>query len=261
MERATTSNRFLRYDHDGRPSWGLCLDNQVFELTGTPLDEDWKAETALGSPDELTLLAPVLPSKIICVGRNYQAHAAEHGVEVPAEPLLFFKPPSALIAHGERIELPAQSEHVEHEGELGIVISRRCHNVSETNAWQFVLGLVCANDVTARDLQRKDSQWTRGKGFDTFCPVGPHLVTGLSEPEAGQLQVQCRVNGEIRQDGNTSQMAFTLGFLIAYISAIMTLEPGDLLLTGTPAGVGPLSSGDTVEVEIDKVGLLQNSVR
>jgi len=204
------------------------------------------------------LAAPVTPSKVVCVGRNYRAHAAELGNDVPPEPLLFLKPSSAVIGPDEAIVLPRQSQHIEHEAELGVVIGKRCRGISEAEALSAVFGLCCVNDVTARDLQKKDGQWTRAKGFDTFCPVGPVIVTGL-DPSA--LGVQCRVNGELRQDGNTRDMIFSVARIISYISAIMTLEPGDLLATGTPHGVGPLVSGASVEVEIEGIGVLRSPVR
>jgi 2-keto-4-pentenoate hydratase/2-oxohepta-3-ene-1,7-dioic acid hydratase in catechol pathway len=179
---------------------------------------------------------------------------------VPAEPLLFLKPPSAILAPGAGIVLPELSSRVEHECELVLVIGRRCKAVSEENAWEQVLGITCGNDVTARDLQRADSQWTRGKGFDTFCPLGPWIVTGLDENEIRGLDVSCTVNGELRQKANTGQMVFSPAFLIAYITKVMTLEPGDVIMTGTPSGVGPLNSGDQVTVEVERVGKLTNPV-
>jgi 2-keto-4-pentenoate hydratase/2-oxohepta-3-ene-1,7-dioic acid hydratase in catechol pathway len=207
----------------------------------------------------LRLLAPVAPQKIVCVGRNYREHAAELGNPMPAEPLLFLKAPSALVGDGEAIELPRLSQRVEHEGELAVVIGRRCRRLSDAeNPLQYVLGYTCLNDVTARDLQRRDVQFTRAKSFDTFCPVGPFVVAGLDPLD---LRVETRVNGEVRQHGRTSMMAFSVPFLIRYVSHCMTLEPGDVISTGTPAGVGPLSDGDTVEVEVEGVGTLRNPVR
>ena len=202
-------------------------------------------------------LSEIHPTKIICIGRNYADHARELGNEAPAEPLLFLKPPSALLASGGTIVRPAISNRVDHEGELAMVIGRRARNVSRAGWREYVLGFTCANDVTARDVQKKDVQFTRGKGFDTFCPVGPHVETEL---DVSNLRVQTRVNGQVRQDGNTSQMIFDCGFLIEYITSVMTLEPGDLILTGTPAGVGPLEKGDVVEVEIEGIGVLRNDV-
>jgi 2-keto-4-pentenoate hydratase/2-oxohepta-3-ene-1,7-dioic acid hydratase in catechol pathway len=179
---------------------------------------------------------------------------------VPTQPLLFLKPPSSVIAPGAEIVLPELSSRVEHECELALVVGRRCRSVTENRAWEQVLGITCGNDVTARDLQRSDSQWTRGKGFDTFCPLGPKIVTGLGEEEVGRLDVSCTVNGELRQRANTEQMVFRPAFLIAYISQVMTLEAGDIIMTGTPSGVGPLQSGDQVTVEVERVGELTNPV-
>jgi 2-keto-4-pentenoate hydratase/2-oxohepta-3-ene-1,7-dioic acid hydratase in catechol pathway len=201
-----------------------------------------------------------VPSKIVCVGRNYVEHAAEHGVDVPERPLLFLKAPSALVGPGEAVILPAASQQVEHEAEVALVIGRRGRHIAEAGAWEHVLGVTCANDVTARDLQRADGQWTRGKGFDTFCPLGPWIVTNLGEAEAADLEISCRVNGEPRQRARSSQMVFSPSFLVAYISGIMTLEPGDLILTGTPSGVSRLHPGDEVEVVIAGVGRLSNPV-
>jgi len=207
--------------------------------------------------DEVKLLAPLSPSKIVCVGRNYREHAAELGNKVPDEPLLFLKAPSAIIGPNDRIELPSASEQVEHEGELGVVIGFTARNVRLADALGYVFGYTCVNDVTARDLQRKDVQFTRGKSFDTFCPVGPFIETNL-DPE--NITVTTRLNGEVKQNGNTADMAFSVAFLIRYISAIMTLYPGDLIATGTPAGVSRMKHGDTVEVEVGGVGILRNQV-
>ncbi len=206
---------------------------------------------------EEDLRCPVEPSKILCVGRNYAAHAKEMGSDAPTEPLLFLKPPSALLDPGGVIVLPLESARVEHEAELGVVIARRARNIRKEDALAHVFGYTCVNDVTARDLQKKDVQWTRAKGFDSFCPVGPWIETEL-DPSA--LRVQCRVNGELRQDGNTSNMIFDVPTLIAYASRMMTLEPGDLIVTGTPEGVGPLVGGDRLEIEVGGVGVLRLSV-
>lgn len=205
----------------------------------------------------IRLLAPVQPSKIICVGRNYRAHAAELGNDVPAEPLLFFKPPSAIIGPGEPILLPSVSERVDHEAELGVVIGRRCRRVAVEDALGVVAAYTCVNDVTARDLQKRDGQWARAKGFDSFCPVGPVLVDA---PELARLSVLCRVNGQERQRGRVQDMIFSVAQIVSYVSHVFTLEPGDLLVTGTPEGVAPLVAGDVVEVEIPGVGLLSNPV-
>jgi 2-keto-4-pentenoate hydratase/2-oxohepta-3-ene-1,7-dioic acid hydratase in catechol pathway len=207
---------------------------------------------------EVKLLAPVAPSKVVCVGRNYREHAAELGNKMPDEPLLFLKAPSAVIASGEEIELPGASQQVEHEGELGVVIGRTARKLtSSDDPLSYVFGYTCVNDVTARDLQRKDVQFTRGKSFDTFCPTGPWIETEL-DPQ--NVAVETRLNGEVKQKGNTADMAFPVAFLISYISEIMTLYPGDLIATGTPAGVSRMKHGDTVEVEVAGIGVLQNRV-
>jgi len=199
------------------------------------------------------------PSKIVCVGRNYREHARELGNQVPERPLLFFKPPSAIVRSGEAIVLPAESERVEHEGEIAVVIGRRARDVAEAQAMEFVRGFAPLNDVTARDLQKSDGQWARAKGFDTFCPIGDEA--SAENVDFRELEIVCRVNGEERQRGTASQMAFSIPYLVSYISRIMTLEPGDVIATGTPAGVGPLRPGDEVEVELPGVGTVRNPVR
>jgi 2-keto-4-pentenoate hydratase/2-oxohepta-3-ene-1,7-dioic acid hydratase in catechol pathway len=205
-------------------------------------------------------MPPQRPSKIVCVGRNYLEHARELGNEVPAEPLIFLKPPSSLIDGGESIVLPPQSAQVEFEGEIGVVIGRRLRHVSEADAVEGIAAIVAINDVTARDLQRKDSQWTRAKGFDTFCPVGKPLAGRVSAEQLAKLEVVTRVNGEKRQHGRAADMAFSIPFLVSYISGVMTLEPGDLIATGTPAGVGKLEEDDIVEVEVVGVSMVTNPV-
>ncbi len=244
-----------------RPRFGMIENDAVYALTGELSNEN----LSVGETEPVVrleaarLLAPVEPSKIVCVGRNYREHAAELGNAMPTEPLLFLKAPSAIVGQGDTIELPEQSERVEHEGELAVVIGRKCRALGEDeDPLSYVLGYTCINDVTARDLQRRDVQFTRAKSFDTFCPVGPHVVTGLDPTD---LRVETRVNGDVRQSGRTSAMAFPVPFLIRYISSVMTLNPGDLIATGTPAGVGPLLEGDTVEVEVEGVGTLRNHVK
>ena len=197
------------------------------------------------------------PSKIVCVGKNYLDHAKEMGGDIPPDPLLFLKPSSAIIASGESIVLPRLSTHVEHEAEIGIVIKDRLHRVSEAEAMRGIAGFVCLNDVTARDWHKRESQWARAKGFNTFCPVGPAVVAGLDWRD---LEVIGRVNGQVRQHGKARDMLFEIPFLLSHISQVMTLEPGDLIATGTPAGVGRLNAGDIVEVEIPGVGVLRNPV-
>lgn len=199
-----------------------------------------------------------MPSKIVCVGRNYADHAKELGNDVPAEPMLFLKAPSSIVFDGAEIVLPRQSVQVEHEAELGIVISKMCKDLDDdANVMDYIKGFTCLNDVTARDLQRKDGQFARAKSFDTFCPIGPHIETGL---DWADITVICRVNGEIKQDGRTSQMVFAVDFLVRYISNMMTLNPGDVIATGTPSGVSKMNPGDVCEVEIEGIGTLRNGV-
>jgi 2-keto-4-pentenoate hydratase/2-oxohepta-3-ene-1,7-dioic acid hydratase in catechol pathway len=205
------------------------------------------------------LLPPCSPTKIVCIGRNYVDHAKELGNEVPAEPLIFLKPPSSLIAHEDAIVYPAISQNVHFEGELGVVIGKHARHVQRENALEYVAGYTCLNDVTARDIQRKDVQFTRGKGFDTFCAVGPHLVP-RDEVKLSSLRVITRLDGAVKQDGVITDMIFPVDVIIAFVTACMTLEPGDLIATGTPSGVGPMQPGQTVEVEIPGLGLLRNPI-
>ena len=246
----------------GEATYGLIEDGAVYAVPTAQIFDAAPARAASADAVALAdarLPAPVTPSKIVCIGRNYREHAAELGNPMPDLPLLFLKPPSAIIGHGDAIELPAASARVEHEGELGVVIGRRARLLSDSeNPLDYVLGYTCVNDVTARDLQRHDVQFTRAKSFDTFCPVGPYVVTGIDPFDLG---VETRVNGETRQRGRTAAMAFPVAYLIRYISHIMTLEVGDVISTGTPAGVGPLSDGDVCEVEVEHIGTLRNAVR
>jgi 2-keto-4-pentenoate hydratase/2-oxohepta-3-ene-1,7-dioic acid hydratase in catechol pathway len=237
LMEAPEEDRAFRLEHGRATSWSLDFEPM-------PLDD---AE----------LLAPVTPTKIVCVGRNYRDHVKEMGSELPAEPLLFFKPVSALNSPGGVVRMPAVSARVDYEGELAVVIGRRIRNLKEEDWRSAVRGYTLADDVTARDLQNKDGQWTRAKGFDTFCPIGP-VVSDELDPEAG-LTLETRVNGELRQHGSTLDFIFPISKLLAYITAAMTLEAGDLVLTGTPAGVGPLKAGDSVEVSIPGLGVLVNS--
>jgi 2-keto-4-pentenoate hydratase/2-oxohepta-3-ene-1,7-dioic acid hydratase in catechol pathway len=258
--------KYCRFLTDDGPKFGSVqqLDGEwwITELAESP----WQTgdPEALALPpvrlSQVELLAPVAPSKIVCVGRNYRDHAKELGNEVPTEPLLFFKPPSSLLAPGAPILLPAISQRVDFEGELAIIIGKRARKVRRgEDIRPYIHGLTLANDVTARDLQKREGQWTRGKGFDTFCPVGPFVETGVDP--LTPLTITTRVNGELRQQGNTSDFIFSLPELLEYITAAMTLEAGDLLLTGTPAGVGPLAAGDVVEVSIPQIGQLSNPVQ
>ncbi len=249
--------RWLRYQTPEGPRWGWLHQGHIGPVVGTPFGAYERREPTLAL-EEARLLAPTVPTKIVCVGRNYAAHAQEHDAEVPEIPLIFLKPPSAVIGPGEAILLPPQSQQVEHEAELAVVIGRRGRWIPPEEAEEYILGYTIANDVTARDLQRRDGQWTRGKGFDTFCPLGPWIDTDFDPSDA---LITCRVNGDLRQMGSTRDMVFSVRQLIAFISSVMTLEPGDVILTGTPAGVGPLQAGDVVEVEIEGLGRLRNPVR
>ncbi len=261
--------KYCRFEVDGRDSYGLVelvAGNEVItrvlasapERVGDLEDLTSKRMPPLALADA-ALLPPVRPSKIVCVGRNYREHAVELGNEVPSEPLIFLKPPSSLLAPGGSIRRPRISERTDYEGELGVVISKSCHKVPpEEDVRSYILGYTCVNDFTARDLQNKDDQWTRAKGFDTFCPVGP-LVTNEIDPWAG-VGVETRVNGGIRQQGNTRDFIFGLDVLVRFISQVMTLFPGDLIATGTPKGVGPVVAGDVIEVSVEGVGTLKNVV-
>ncbi len=208
--------------------------------------------------ESVKFLPPVKPEKIICIGLNYVDHAEELNMELPEEPIIFLKPPSAIIGHEDFIELPRQSKRVDYEGELAVVMAKRCKNVSREDALEYILGYTCFNDVTARDLQRKDGQWTRSKSFDTFAPIGPYVACFK---DASNLRIQTRVNGKIVQNSTTSNLIFDVPTLIEFISSVMTLKMGDVIATGTPAGVGELRSGDVVEVEIENIGVLRNYVR
>ncbi len=239
------------------PRYGLIEGENVIEISGAPWSA-WSRSSHSSRLADVRLLAPVEPSKIVCIGRNYAAHAAELGNEIPKEPLMFLKPPSSIIGPQEAIVLPKYSQRVEHEGELALVIGRRCSHLSDTDdALSCVMGYTCLNDVTARDLQKSDVQFTRAKGFDTFCSVGPHIETAL---DPSNVLVETHVNGERRQSGMTSLMIYPAAFLVRWISRMMTLMPGDVIATGTPAGVGPLAAGDTVEVSVAGVGVLRNPV-
>ncbi|OGO68598.1 MAG: 2-hydroxyhepta-2,4-diene-1,7-dioate isomerase [Chloroflexi bacterium RBG_19FT_COMBO_62_14] len=250
--------RILRFRQGpgAEPAWGWLEDDRVGGLEGSPFTTYRRLEATIPL-ESVQLAAPVVPSKIVCVGRNYAAHAAEHNAEVPKLPLLFLKAPSAIIAMGETILLPAQSHQVEHEAELAVVIGRRGRWITPEAAREHILGYTAVNDVTARDLQNSDGQWSRSKSFDTFCPLGPWIETDLDPAE---ILVKCLVNGQLRQMASTRDMIFPVPQLVAFISSAMTLEPGDLILTGTPAGVSQLASGDEVTVDVEGVGQLRNPV-
>jgi 2-keto-4-pentenoate hydratase/2-oxohepta-3-ene-1,7-dioic acid hydratase in catechol pathway len=249
--------RILRFQNRDEPArFGWLHENTVGPIEGDPLGEFRRLDANIDL-NTVRLLAPLLPGKILCVGRNYVAHAREHNEEIPEVPLLFFKPPSSVIGPGDKIFLPPQSEQVEHEAELVVVIGRKGRWISPETALEHVLGYTIGNDVTARDLQRRDNQWTRAKGFDTFCPLGPWVQTDF---DPADVVITCHVNGEMRQMASTRDMVFGVRQLIAFASSIMTLNPGDVIFTGTPAGVGPLHPGDVVKVSIEGLGELENRV-
>ncbi len=249
--------KLCRFLHEGNEVYGEVDGDRVTRLIGAP----WSGIRREGVPQPLAdvrLLVPSAASKVVAVGQNYRKHAEEMGKPIPAEPLIFLKPSTALNASGSPILLPRESQEVHHEAELALVIGRPLYRASEREAAEALFGLTCFNDVTARDIQRREVQHTRAKGYDTFACAGPWMVTGLSPAD---LRVQCRVNGVTRQDGRTSDMIFPPARLVSFISHIMTLLPGDLISTGTPSGVGALKAGDTVEVEIEGIGVLANPVQ
>ncbi|QBI19005.1 FAA hydrolase family protein [Egibacter rhizosphaerae] len=255
--------RLVRVARPSGPAFGIVTEppgkgEHVALLDGHPFDEDLAVTDQLAPIDQVPLLAPIIPSKVLCVGKNYPEHAREMGTEPPSEPLIFLKPATSVIGPGDTIRLPQLSDEVHHEAEVAAVIGRLTRKVSVEEAEGAILGYTCANDVTARDLQRRDGQWTRAKGFDTFCPLGP-WITSEVDPGAG-ITVRARVDGEVRQEGSTADLMFPIPELVAYCSAFTTLLPGDVILTGTPAGVGPITAGQTVDVEVAGVGTLSNPV-
>jgi 2-keto-4-pentenoate hydratase/2-oxohepta-3-ene-1,7-dioic acid hydratase in catechol pathway len=254
--------RIARYSTGEEPRFGVVEgplgEEVVADVEGDPLYRPIAFTGARVALADVRLLAPVIPrSKVVGIGRNYLAHAHELDNEVPTEPLMFLKPNTAVIGPGDPVVLPPQSREVHHEAELAAVIGRICRDVPRERVGEVVFGYTCGNDVTARDLQRSDGQWARAKGFDSFCPLGPWIETEL---DTSDLAVQCRVNGEVRQDGRTADMVFDVPALVSYVSSVMTLLPGDVVLTGTPDGVGPLVTGDEVAVTVEGVGTLTNRV-
>ena len=246
--------RFMTKDGNIHYGW---LENNLIGLIDGDLFGEYKRQALTMKIESQRILAPVMPTKIICVGRNYKEHAVEQNVEIPESPQLFLKPPSAIIAIEENIQIPPQSKQVEHEAELVVVIGRKGRWISVEESNDYILGYTIGNDVTARDIQHKDLQWTRGKGFDTFCPIGPWIETEL---DPADCLISCRVNGGLRQMASTREMIFSVNQIVSYVSTVMTLEPGDLIFTGTPAGIGGIKSGDTVEIEIEGIGTLTNTV-
>lgn len=253
-------DRFVRFfiPERNRTWWGAVDGDDVIAMTDAPY-LGGSFTTDRWPRTEVKILAPATPSKIVCIGLNYHAHvAASYSAdEAPERPLIFLKPPSSIIAPGDAIIHPTVSQRVDYEAELGVIIGKRATSVSEAEAMHHVFGYTCVNDVTARDLQKADGQWSRAKGFDTFCPVGPEIVTDL---DASDILVEGIHNGETKQSGRTAQMIFKIPFLVSYISSIMTLEPGDLISTGTPSGIAPMKPGDSIEVRVEHVGSLVNTV-
>jgi 2-keto-4-pentenoate hydratase/2-oxohepta-3-ene-1,7-dioic acid hydratase in catechol pathway len=256
--------RIARYSHNGEVAFGVVEigagDDAGVEAVAEIAGHPFGPVTFTGTRHPLAavkLLAPVLPSKVVAIGKNYAEHASEMGGDVPERPLIFLKPSTAVTASGEPIAYPPSSSRVDYEGELAVVVGRLCRDVPESRAMEVVFGYTCANDVTARDQQASDGQWSRAKGYDTFCPLGPWIETEL---DVDDLRITTTLNGDIKQDGKTSQIVHKIPSLIAYITACMTLLPGDVILTGTPAGVGPMSVGDEVAVEIEDIGRLVNVV-
>ena len=248
--------RFARVARPDGPAFVEIVDDHAILLEGHPFGGARRTDQ-IAPLDSVRLLAPIIPSKILCVGKNYVAHAEEFDGMVPSEPLIFSKPATSIIGPGEEIQLPRLSKEVHHEAELAVVIGRLVRNIAVEDAGAAILGYTCANDVTARDLQASDGQWTRSKGFDTFCPLGPWIDTDI-DPSSG-LAVRCSVNGDVRQEGSTADLVFDVPQLVAYCAAFATLLPGDIILTGTPAGVGPLNDGDTVTVFVEGIGDLVNT--
>lgn len=249
--------KIVRIKADDDIVYGVADSEGVMVYAGSPFVA-WEPRETVVPWQKVTLLAPVLPTKVLCVGRNYDDHAEERGGAVPDEPMIFMKPATSVIGSGAPVVHPAISSEVHHEAELAAVISRPARNVRAEEASQYIIGYTAANDVTARDLQDRDGQWTRAKGFDTFCPLGPAIETELDPLE--RLAVICKVNGQVRQAGFTSDMVFGVGEIIEFITAFTTLLPGDVVLTGTPSGVGRVEPGDVMEVEVDGVGTLTNPV-
>ena len=249
--------KIVRFESHGHIHYGVLGEGGISPIEGDPFQDDYKVSDLIYSLTSCRLLAPCEPSKIVAYGVNYKSHSDEMGSHLPEEPLMFLKPTTSVIGPDQEIVHPPISKRVDFEGELGVVIGDIAKNVSREDAMNYVFGYTCLNDVTARDLQQKDGQWTRGKGFDTFCPFGPWIETELS-PE--KLHLQTRLNGEVKQDTDTSYMIFPTDVLISFASQVMTLLPGDVIATGTTAGVGPMQPGDVVEVEIEGIGVLRNTV-
>lgn len=248
--------RFIRAEHKNETFYAILKDDRVIRIKGAPyfsVEEDGREY----SLNDVRLLAPVEPSKIVCVGKNYKAHADEMGDGHPEEPLLFMKPSTSVIGPEDDIVYPPESKRLDYEAELAVVIGKKAHRVESGHAAEYIFGYTCLNDVTARDIQKGDGQWTRGKGFDTFCPIGPWIETEL---DAGNTGVRSILNGEIKQNSNTCMMTHSIDKLICYMSACMTLLPGDVIATGTPEGISPMREGDVIEIQVDGIGTLRNKI-
>ena len=248
--------RIVRAKHQDEVFYAILEKDAVERLNGTPYD-GIERDGRKYSVADVQLLAPAEPTKIVCVGKNYKAHADEMKEGQPEEPLLFLKPNTCIVGNGDNVVYPALSKRVDYEAELGVVIGKKAHAVESGHAAEYIFGYTCLNDVTARDIQKGDGQWTRGKGFDTFCPIGPWIETEL---DAGNMRIRSILNGEVRQDSTTAMMTHSIDKLICYMSACMTLLPGDIIATGTPEGIGPMQRGDVIEVEIEGIGTLKNRI-
>lgn len=251
--------KYARAEHNGIVHHCIVENDDLLLLSADPITDSSAAPTGVRVKlADARLLAPCVPGKVVAIGINYRDHAGEMGHELPEDPVIFLKPPTSVIGPGDEIVRPAQSQRVDFEAELALVIGKQCKGVKAEDAAQYIFGYTCCNDVTARDLQKKDGQWTRGKGFDTFCPLGPWIETELDDKSA---EVQSRLNGEVKQHSNTKYLINPIGRLVEFVSAVMTLLPGDVITTGTPAGIGPMQSGDVIEVEVAGIGTLRNIVR
>lgn len=249
--------KYIRYSYKDKIQYGILEDDQIFELTGGIFTSLQKTGSIVPL-SEVRLLSPCTPSKIVCIGLNYRDHAEECNIPLPKSPVVFLKPSSSVIGPLDNIIYPEMSQRIDYEAELGVVIKHRAKNVSVNNAMDYVLGFTCANDVTARDLQPADGQWTVAKSFDTFMPLGPVIT---DEVDCNNLKIQSRLNGKVMQNSNTGNLIFKVDYLISYLSGIMTLYPGDVVITGTPMGIAPMNPGDVIEIEIENIGVLRNTVK
>ncbi|MFH1867673.1 MAG: fumarylacetoacetate hydrolase family protein [Candidatus Omnitrophota bacterium] len=249
--------KIARFKHNSKTEHGIVEGDKIRLLSGSIFDENIRIKSERVDINEVNLIHPVSPSKVICVGLNYRGHARELKMPIPDEPVIFLKPPTSVIGPGDDIIYPQGVRRLDHEAELAIVIKRRARKISYNQADEYILGYVCLNDITARDLQEKDGQWTRAKSFDTFCPIGPYICDEIDPDDA---EIRLSVNGKLRQSSNTSDLIFPVRYLVSFVSFVMTLLPGDIIATGTPKGVGPLSRGDEVDLNIESIGSLVNRV-